>query len=82
VGAPKKRGGWRNASFGGLRRIAAIHAFSDHMETGVASLRRREDGFGCGESVGGPHQGRHGGNCCVRVGGESLVTLDDEVVGI
>ena len=82
MGAPKKRGGWRNASFGGLRRIAAIHAFSDHMETGVASLRRREDGFGCGESVGGPHQGRHGGDCRVCVVGECLVALDDKVVSI
>ena len=52
------------------------------MEMGVASLRRREDGFVRGELVGGPHQGRHGGNCRVLVGGECLVTLDDEVVGI
>ena len=82
VGAPTKRGGRRKASFDGLRRTAAIQVFADHMEMGVASLRRREDGFGRGESVGGPHQSRHGGNCRVRVGGECLVALDDKVVGI
>ena len=82
MGTPKKKGEEKKCLLYWVRRTAAIQSFADHMEMGVASLRRREDGFRRAESVGGPHQGRHGGNCRVRVGGESLVTLDDEVVGI